>query len=216
MIRVELDDRGLRKFRKKVKTLAAGGWEKEVHRGLIDAGRRTTVRVAKAAQGQMAAKSYGFVRNKTRATSADLMQYRIFSPAGGARIEEYKGLRSVKNVRLSSPEPGGVSSGVWNNPRTFKRSFKANGGFFAMLPGGEQSTVAPRMLWTYGNKPGQPRDAAGKFMSSGVTYGKIRRLFGPALRDELVKDQSRATFEKVAPMILEQKIVPRLAKLITF
>jgi hypothetical protein len=140
------------------------------------------------------------------------MQFRIFSEAGGARIEEYKGLKS-KSGRLASLETGGVSSGVWNRPRTFKRSFATGNGYFAMLPG--KLDKAPRMLWTFGAKD-QARDAQGRFAKMNRTYGPIRRLFGAALRDEIVKDDSRATFERVAPMMLEQKVVPRLAKLMKF
>jgi len=216
VIKIEINDRALRQLAKKVTVLAAGGWKSEVHRGLIDAGRRTTTPVMKAAQGQMAAKCYGFVRNRTRQKSSDSLEYRILSHAGGARIEEYRGLRSVKSGRLASPEAGGVSSAVWNSPRTFKRSFAASGGFFAMLPSGTQLKNAPKILWTYGEKPDQPRDGRGRFAPSNRTYGPIRRLFGPALNKELTQGETLATFMRVAPVMMEQKIMPRLEKLIKF
>lgn len=215
MIRIEVDDRGLRQFAKKVKVLTDGKWKVEAFRGLDAAGRKTKTQVQRAVHGQMAMKSYQFVSGSTRGVASQgELTYHISSVKGGQRIEEYKGLKSVKSGRLASLEAGGVSSAVWNRPRIFQRSFATEAGYFAMLPG-EQKKQAPRILWTPGAKD-QARDAKGRFADMGRTYGPIRRLFGPALRDEIVKDDSRSTFEKVAPVMLEQKVVPRLAKLMKF
>lgn len=98
----------------------------------------------------------------------------------------------------------------------FQRSFAAAGGYFVELPGGQRSKTAPRALWTPGYHSDQPRDDAGRFAPSGRTYGSIRRLFGPSLREEITKDQALAVLYKVAPKMLEEKVIPRIAKLVTF
>lgn len=202
-----------------------GRWKTEGFRGVVDAGRRTKTQVQRAVHQQMATKKYGFVSGATRGTPRrEELAFEIYALKGGQRIEEYKGLQALKisgrtaaryNSGRDDGDAGFVRSGVWNAPRTFKRSFAANGGFFATLPGGKSGT-APKALWTFGNKPDQPRGADGRFASSGKKYGKIRRLFGPAIRKEIVKDKALATFQNVAPRMLEQKVVPRLAKLIRF
>lgn len=214
-------------MQERAKLLSSGRWKREAFRGVVDAGRRTKTQVQRAVHQQMAMKSYSFVASNTRGTpNQGALSFEIYAHKGGQRIEEYKGLRTLVqggrtagrfNKGRTIGDKGFVRSGVWNAPRTFKRSFAANGGFFAMLPGGAgSSTRAPKALWTFGKKPNQPRDGEGRFASPGTTYGRIRRLFGPALGKELVKDQSLATFQKVAPRLLEEKVMKRMAKLITF
>ena len=207
---------GIRRMKRKAESLAGGKWRKEAARGVIDAGRVTKTQVQKAVAAQMATRTYGLVSRNTRGTpkQADLA-FEIWSVTGGQRIEEYKGLKSVKSGRLASPEAGGVSSAVWNAPRTFKRSFAAGSGYFATIPG-ETMKVAPRVLWTPGAHAGQKRDASGRFADTGKRYGPVRRLFGGSLREELGKDESLSTFLKVAPEQLVAKVMPRIAKLMKF
>jgi hypothetical protein len=172
----------------------------------------------------MATLKYQFVSGSTRGVANQgALTYEIFALKGGQRIEEYKGLRALKigrraaaeyNAGRSDIDAGTVRSGVWNRPRVFKRSFATDEGYFALLPGKRKK--APKVLWTYGHKPDQPRDGQGRFAESNRTYGPIRRLFGPAIRKEIPKDQSLATFQRVAPVMMEQKIVPRLEKLLKF
>lgn len=212
-------------YKERAQLLANGKWRREAFRGVVDAGRKTKTQVQRAVHKQMATKKYGFVSGNTRGTprQADLA-YEIYALKGGQRIEEYKGLKALKvdgaaaarfNSGRSGDDSGSVRSGVWNKPRTFKRSFATNGGFFAMLPGGT-STKAPKALWTFGKKGDQPRGAGGRFASSGKRYGKIRRLYGPAIRKELPKDESLATFMRVGPALLEEKVMKRMAKFIKF
>lgn len=210
---------------KKARVLASGKWRTEAFRGVVDAGRRTKTQVQRAVHKQMATKQYGFVSGNTRGTPRQAaLAYEIYALKGGQKVEIYKGLRALAsgglvaakfNAGRAGSDAGFVRSGVWNAPRTFKRSFASNGGYFAMLPGGKAGP-APKALWTYGHKPNQPRTAAGRFAPSGQKYGRIRRLFGPALRDEIGKDQSLATFMRVGPALLEQKVMARMVKLMTF
>ncbi len=197
------------------RVLASRRWQQEAFRGVVDAGRRTKTEVQRAVHKQMATKRYGLVSASTRGSPkwANLA-FEIYGVTGGQRIEEYKGLQVLKSAG-GQADSGAVRSGVWNSHRVFQRSFAAKGGFFALLPGGT-GKVAPRVLWTYGSKPGQPRDASGRFAPSGKTYGRVRRLFGPSLMKEIVKDEALATFERVGPPLLADKVLSRMNRLLDF
>lgn len=216
----------LRSFGKMTERLSSPQFRNAVHNGIVDAGRRTKTSVQRAVYKQMNLKAgnyQGYVVAGTRGVPRKaILAYDIFGVKGGAAIEQYRGLRSVSrgnrmNVGRSASERGAVRSGVWNNPRIFKRSFATKGGFYAMLPPGEgASTRAPRALWTYGLKSNQPRGTGGKFASSGVKYGKVRRLFGPSLMKEIPEDQSLATFLREGPQQLELHVGKRVEKLMRF
>lgn len=200
----------------------------ELHRGVIDAGRKTKTKVQRVVTRQMALKPgnyQGYVVANTRGVPRKAnLSYEIFSVAKGTNVEKYKGLKSVAaggrafrrmNKGRSVMESGTVRSSVWNTPRLFKRSFETGGNFYAMRPGGK-STTAPKILWTFGAKPTQPRGPNGRFASPGTKYGKIRRLFGPALSKEIPKDASLAEFQRFAPVELSRQVEKRLAKLMRF
>ena len=216
----------LKSFTRLSERLAKGTLKDELHRGVVDAGRRTKVKVQKAVTKQMNLKPgnyQGYVVAGTRGVSRKaILAFDIFGVKGGTDIEKYRGLRSVKsssrlNVGRKGLDRGTVRSGVWNNPRIFKRSFVADGNFYAMLPpSAGTSSRAPKALWTFGRKPNQPRGAGGKFASSGVKYGKIRRLFGPALMKEIPEDESLNTFLVVGPQQLELHVGKRIEKLMRF
>lgn len=198
----------------------------ELHRGVVDAGRKVKTRQQKVVTHQMALKtgSYqSYVVAGTRGIPRQaLLAFDIFGVKGGTDIDEYRGLRAVKrsnrmNVGRTAMDRGTVRSGVWNAPRIFKRSFATDSGFYAIRPPEEGTTSkAPKILWTYGRKPGQPRGGDGRFASSNVQYGKIRRLFGPALMKEIPDGDSLDVFLREAPVVLEQSISRRLTKLMRF
>lgn len=218
------------RFRDMAKHLATKKGHTELHRGVIDAGRKVKTKVQRAVRDQMGLKAgnYGsYVVAGTRGVPRkEMLSYEIFGVKGGSKIENYKGLMSVKsggrvsrrmNAGRGISDQGTVRSAVWNNPRLFKRSFATGGGFFAMRPpSAGTSRRAPKALWTFGLKPGQPRGAGGRFASSGVQYGKVRRLFGPSLMKEIPVDDSLAIFMKDGPVLLEKAIEKRLAKLVRF
>ncbi len=202
-------------------------WEGEAMRGLTDAGRRTKTQVQRAVFKQMAMKpgTYtSFVVHNTRGVPRKKkLSFEIFSYRGGAKINQYKGLKDVAprgaaarrlNEGRDPADRGTVRSGVWNRPRIFKRSFSYRKGWFAMLPG--RTHKAPKLFWTYGWKKNQPRSADGRFARSKRRYGKIRRLFGPALSKEIPQGDSLVTFRKVAPKLMREKIDRRMAKLMKY
>ncbi|MBB4092448.1 hypothetical protein HGG72_08400 [Ochrobactrum pecoris] len=216
----------LKSFTKLSDRLASGKFRDDLHRGVVDAGRKTKTKVQRAVTKQMNLKAGNYnkyVVAGTRGISRKaILAFDIFGVKGGTDIDEYRGLRSVSkrnrlNVGRTALERGSVRSGVWNNPRIFKRSFEANGNFYSMLPpSAGTSSRAPKVLWTFGRKPNQPRGAGGKFASSGVQYGKIRRLFGPALMKEIPEDESLDTFLLFGPQLLELHVGKRLEKLMRF
>lgn len=219
--------RSLSSFTRMSDRLSKGKLQIELFRGVVDAGRRTKTPVQKAVYKQMALTPGNYqayvVANTRGVPRKALLAYDIFGVRGGQSIEKYRGLRSVKsssrlNAGMAATDRGTVRSSVWNNPRVFKRSFEGNaGGWFAMLPpSAGTSSRAPKALWTYGRKPNQPRGAGGKFASSGVKYGKVRRLFGPSLMKELPEDKSLATFFQVGPAMLEREVSKRVVKLMRF
>lgn len=217
-------------FRDLAATLASPKARTELHRGVIDAGRKVKTKVQKAVTRQMALKSgkyQSYVVSNTRGVPRKAnLSFEIFSVKKGSSIEDYKGLMSVRsggrafrrmNAGRALDDKGTVRSSVWNNPRLFKRSFSAATGFFAFRPASAGSSGrAPKALWTYGLKPGQPRGADGRFAATGVRYGKVRRLFGPALGKEIPQDESLATFLREGPKELELHVSKRLKKLMRY
>ena len=212
------DRKTLRSFERMAGNLADGRWKKDASRGVVDAGRKTKTQVQRAVAKQMAIAAGQYqglvVPGMRQKNDAAAMSSTIFAIPGGQRIEKYKGLRSVKRPSKSG-DGGSVKSAVWNAPRIFARSFAADDGYFATLPGGK-STTAPKRLWTFGAKPDQPRGEGGRFASTGVKYGKIRRLYGPSLRDEIGEGEALATFVRVAPVELETKVSKRLERHLKF
>ncbi len=211
--------RALHEFAIVVEGLASPRMRKELHRAVIDAGRQVKTKVQKAVTQQMALKPgnyQSYVVKHTRGVPQEkMLAYSIFSQRGGLPIERYNGLRSVKSK--AGTEQGGVKSAVWNSPRTFKRSFASGESFFAMRPASAgKAIIAPRILWSTGLKPGQPRDQDGRFMSTGKTYGKVRRLFGPALSKEIPVGDSLEIFYREAPKILDAAVQKRLTKLVRY
>lgn len=219
--------RSLKGFIKLADLLASNRAQAELFRGVIDAGRKTKTPVQKAVFRQMALKPGNYNSHVVAGTRGvprrELLAYDIFGVKGGAKIEAYKGLRSVGrgnalNKGRRGTDRGEVRSGVWNNPRIFKRSFEGNaGGFYAMRPASAGTTSrAPKALWTFGLKVAQPRGARGRFESPNVQYGKVRKLFGPSLMKEIPEDQSLITFLTVGPVNLEQAVMKRVTKLMRY
>lgn len=212
------DFRSLKSFTKLSGRLADGAWKREAHRGVVDAGRKVRTQVQKAAFKQAAYRAGTYSKNvasETRQRNDEAsLSTAIFGVKGGLRIDEYRGLKVLRGSKTLTS--GAVRSGVWQNPRVFDRSFATPSGYFATLPGGGQSTTAPKIMWSFGAKPGQPRDVDGRFQSTGKTYGKIRRLAGPSLKKELVQDESLAVFHREAPVQLSEKVNKRLEKIMRF
>lgn len=218
------------RFRGVAKALASPRGRTEMQRAVIDAGRKTKTKVQKAVGRQMALKPGNYssyvVAGTRGVPKRAALSFEIYGVKGGARVEQYKGLMAIKaggraarrmNLGRSASDKGTVRSGVWNRPRVFKRSFAAGSGFFAMRPASAGTTSrAPKALWTYGLKPGQPRAADGRFAPAGKAYGKIRRLFGPSLAKEIPQDDSLDAFLRHGPVFLEQAVTKRLTKLMRF
>jgi hypothetical protein len=213
------------KFREMAEELSSKRAQTEMYRGVVDAGRRVKTPVQKAVANQMALKPgryQSYVVANTRGVGRPgILAYDIFAVKGGIKAENYKGLRSVgaksklnKGIGLS--DRGTVRSGVWNNPRIFKRSFEKNGNFY-MMRSREAGVKAPRILWTHDNRSWQPRGPGGRFASTGqAKWGKVRQLYGPSLMEEIPQDDSAAIFDALGPKLLEEAVTKRMAKLMRF
>lgn len=104
------------------------------------------------------------VPNMRGISSPALLRFTIRATGKGSKIETYKGLRSLSprgragkkmNAGRDPMDFGFVRSGVWNNPRTFQRSFEQGGQFLALIPSASGSSRLPKVLWTFGLKPNQ-------------------------------------------------------------
>lgn len=213
-------------YREMILALGSQKARTEMMRGVIDAGRKVRTPVQKAVTAQMNLKPGNYVKyvvaNVRGVPRQQLLAFDIFSVKGGIEVDNYRGLTVVSrgnrlNLGRRGADRGVVKSAVWNNPRIFKRSFEAQGDVYAMRPVSEgTSTRAPKIFWTFGKKPNQPRKGDGRFASPGVKYGKVRRLFGPALNKELTEDSSLDTFLRLGPPILEEQVMKRLTKLMRY
>ncbi|SMC51637.1 hypothetical protein SAMN06297251_103115 [Fulvimarina manganoxydans] len=210
--------KNLKAFAKLSGRLADGAWKREAHKGVIDAGRRVKTQVQRETFKQAAYRPGSYTKNvasETRQRNDEAsLSTAIFGVKGGLKIDEYRGLKVLRGSKTLTS--GTIRSGVWQNPRVFDRSFATPSGYFATLPSGGQSTTAPMAFWTFGNKPNQPRDAGGRFGSTGKTYGPVRRLAGPSLRKELVQGESARVFHREAPVQLSEKVNKRLEKIMRF
>ncbi len=216
-------------FQQRCRLLSDGKWRKEMQRGVVDAGRKVKTKVQRAVNAQMAVAPGHYqdyvVANTSGISRPGNLSFEISGRKKGAPIETYKGLRALKaggraekrmNAGRGLPDHGYVRSGVWNAPRTFQRSFVQDGGFFALIPSSSESGSLPKAFWTFGAKPDQPRDAAGRFGKTGRKGFRVRSLYGPALGKELPKDASLKTFLTEGPKELEIQIRKRSARLIRF
>lgn len=214
----------LGEFAKIAERMASPRARTELQRGVVDAGRKVKTRVQRAVTAQMGLRPgnyQSYVVANTRGVSRPaLLAFDIFGVKGGADIEAYQGLRAVKrgnrlNRGRGAAERGEVRSAVWNSPRIFKRSFATSAGdFYAMRPATAGTTTkAPKIFWTYGRKEEQPRGPGGRFGKGNGKYGKLRRLYGPALLKEIPEDDSLATFMRIAPPLLQIEVEKRLTKL---
>ena len=217
----------LLKFHEISKVLSSPSLHRELGRGVTDAGRKVKTKVQRAVKQQMAVKDgyyQSVVSSQTRGRSnARALAFHITASNKGQSIEAYKGLRALSptgsaaarlNQGRSALDAGTVRSGVWNRPRTFKRSFASGGGFFALRPSasGKTSSALPKQFWTFGDK-NMPRDSQGRFKSPGRGKFTVRRLYGPALGKELDKDHALQTFLVEGPKELEIQVRKRIERI---
>ena len=220
--------RAVTRFAAIPKVVSSPKGKRELHRGVIDAGRKTKTKVQRAVNKQMGllpGRYQSYVVNGTRGVPREAnLSYEIFSVKSGIKAQNYKGLRSLTpggkalkrmNASRSTFDQGMVRSAVWNRPRVFKRSFEFGGKFY-MMRSVATGVKAPRILWTHDDRSWQPRSAGGQFASTGAKWGKLRQLYGPALSKELPEDQSLAAFYRHGPELLEKAVSKRIVKLMRY
>lgn len=215
------------KFNELPKLIARPSAMRDLHRGVIDAARKTRTKVRRAVRDQMGVKPGSYqsyvVANTGLRTSGPPLQASIWASAKGGQIDDFKGLRALAmNGRVSKAAnrgkgfKGTVRSAVWGKPRVFKRSFADNGGFFALIRanGAKSNSTMPRAFWTHDSRANQPRDGEGQFAKTGAQKWRTRRLRGPAINKELDKGQTLATFMSYGPQELEAQTMKRLSRIL--
>jgi len=205
------------------KRLQSRDWRGELHKGVIDAGRKTRTKVSKAVSQQMNVASGHYqsyvVANMRFRSNLGAMSATISASEKGGQITDFKGLRNLKMGGRAAKRGGGgptgtVRSEVWGSSRVFKRSFASGGGFFALIRanGARGNSTMPKAFWTH-DPTGQARDAKGRFAATGAQKWRTRRLRGPAINKELDKDQSLQVFLTFGPAELDRQIDKRLVKI---
>lgn len=125
---------------------------REMERGLINGGDKLRTEVRRALQEQTGVLRYGTITRNTRGyldkgglayvivasgSGLPIKEFRT-SASGRARYGDYRDQKRDGAGRFGGlkSKGGGVTSAVWNAPRTFQRSYKRkDGGFVAALPG---------------------------------------------------------------------------------
>jgi len=215
------------RFQELSKKAQSRSWRGELHKGVIDAARKTRTRVQKAVKEQMGVapgsyQSYVVRNMRFRSNQADLSAT-ISASAKGGQITDFKGLRSLgvggRAARVANRGrsfPGQVKSAVWNAPRVFQRSFMAaSGGYFALIraSGARGNSTMPKAFWTHDSRSWQARDGQGQFAKMGAQKWRVRRLRGPAIGKELDKGQSLQVFLSYGPAELERQVMRRVERI---
>ncbi|MDP2356154.1 MAG: hypothetical protein Q8M31_08825 [Beijerinckiaceae bacterium] len=197
-------DAGLKQFIGNVENLSAKARE-EMERGLMRGGERLRTPVRRALQKQTSAKKYGTIVQHTRSWLSGPLEYSIAGRAKGLPIEEFphKVSRSKKlAMRWSRTDH-------W---RLQKRNAK---GQFGTLPEMNERGVSATM-WTknraFARSFGHP--SKGPVMQRIPKKPGMRKLFGPSLAKEIVKDMSLAAFIENAEQLVLPEIQKRLVGLL--
>lgn len=195
-IEVLKGDDVLDRFADRIQSVGQGKARPAFARALNRVVDSTHGRVAKLLTREMGVKrpAVGKAMRKVRASAATLEGKVIgagkhFSliDSRGVKIARVKGTLGGHSVRLQR-----VSAGAWNVQRTYKGAFAGRGAAGAAAGAGATHIFA--------------RKGAGRF--------PIRKLWGPSVPREMVRDHAVAAFEKTVAEVLPTRIDHELSRLI--
>ena len=209
-------------MRVNAKALASERWRTEAFRAVVDAGRRTKTQVQRAVHKQMATRRYSMVTSNTRGTPkrADLA-YEIYAFIGGQRIEEYKGLQALAGRRQGGRQVQRRSHG-WRSRHGPVGCLECRR---ACSSDRSQPTAVSSLCCQAATALGRRRHcgrSAGRNSSRATRRGASLRPVAPTVRSAgcsgrlCARSSSRmnslATFRRVGPTMLEQKVMKRIGK----
>ena len=167
-----------------------------LHDGVRAAGDKTRTVVRKTLRQQMGTKRYGAVVAATRSFIPGPMTYVIEGRGKGLPIFEFP----VRGSRAKR--------------RTWREQPRDAAGRFGPLPPSDIGFVTARP-WRVA------RNFKRSFVAQDGTYKarlpgsqRTRKLFGPSVAKEIVKDAARAAFETTATREMDVQIAKRLARLV--
>lgn len=202
------DPSGVRKMMGAVERLSnVDKIERALHEGVRAAGDKVRTQVRRALHRQMGTKKYGTIVKATRSYVPGRMAYAIEGSGKGLPIEEFP-VSASDDIRLR-----------WRwSPKWHWRlqSRQANGRFGAIDASstGKAGVVAQPWRVTHPFKRSFV-DMQGVYRAAlPGKRGRGRKLYGPAAWKEIVRGETVATFQRIAPREMEAQIGKRLARLV--
>lgn len=203
---IEYDRRGMDVFRKAMSMLDRPTFIRWARQSLGGAGDKSRTQVRKALRTQMGTKGIRAI-NANTSGSVDLLglAYTLRGVGKGLPIEEFP-VRASKSLKALVR---------WHPREHWKLQVRPRqaGGRFSPIPdegfvGGV--TASPwRVSRTF-----QRSYVSEKGYRARTPDGRTRKLYGPAIGKEIIKDHSLATWEATAIPELERQMVSRLARLV--
>ena len=185
-VRIDAKDGILKRFENQLGFLGEGKARVAMARALNHTGRKAYTAVRQA------------LRVQTSAPAAIIRQEVVFRGAahkGSTALEAIiRGRGSELPLGIFKPQQTevGASAFVWGKRQVYVGTFGA--------PGDNAKLVA--------RLGGQP------FHREGAARYPIQRVFGPSLPKEMLKDETRATFERISESDLQDRIAHEIARML--
>lgn len=172
--------------------------ERIIRESLSRVGGKTRTQVRRALRQQAGYKSAAVVNKRTRSYMPSSFEYVIVGTGKGVPIQEVKGVRAGK-----------ARSGTWRDqPRTAK-------GRFGRIRGRERGKVTSR-AWNVAHRYKRSFRHEGKGLVARLPGESraLRKLFGPSVAKEIVKDQALDAFHRTGPQELARILPAKIARLL--
>ena len=194
---VTYDGRGVASMLSSAMLLASPGrLERALHEGVRSAGDKSRTVVRKSLHQQMGTKRYGTIVAATRSFIPAPMTYVIEGSGKGLPIIEFP----VRRSRAKG--------------RTWRNQPRDGAGRFGPLPPSDIGFVTARPWRVEHNFKRSFVAADGTFKARLPGSTRKRKLFGPSVAKEIVKDATRAAFETTASREMDLQIGKRLARIL--
>ncbi len=181
--------------------------ERALHEGVRAAGDKVRTQVRRSLHRQMGTKKYGTIVKATRSYIPARMAYAIEGTGKGLPIQEFP-VKASDDIRMR-----------WRwSPKWHWRlqSRQSNGRFgrIELTSTGRAGVVAQPWRVTHAFKRSFV-DAQGIYRAAlPGTRGKGRKLYGPAAWKEIVRGETVAMFQSLAPKEMQAQVGKRLARLL--
>lgn len=204
------DGKGVRRMLDATAALASPGKiERSLHEGVRAAGDKIRTVVRRRLHAQMGTKKYGTIVKATRSYIPGRLMYGIDGQGKGLYIDEFPVRAGKREAKRFDPreqwrrQPRDAHGRFGKLPKTWADELDGPGGVSA-----SPWRVVHKFKRSYVDGEGVYRARRpGK-------KGKGRKLYGASAAKELVKGETRSTFEREAPREMDLQIGKRLARLL--